>query len=177
MLWGLLLALCAGAGVAVVVRPWEWGASSRESSAERLLEAAAEPTTSPDAALEGVDPSLAAADQPVVEGPASEPDAAASADESPSIVHRPVRGAGSGGVDDDIAAAFAQGTPKKSAMALLRHLRKRFRLVGYPAYEEISRWVKKNKTRHVLETLGYLMKGQHPYRTRRWLSRLMPELY
>ena len=79
-------------------------------------------------------------------------------------------------IEGKIASAFSQRPPKKAAMRLLRHLRRRFKRIGYRAYDEVSQWVKRNKSRHVLETLAYIMRGKHPYRTRRWLAKLMPEL-
>jgi len=170
LVWGVLLALCLGIGVAIMVRPWEPAKPEPEVTVGQLIDQTVDQMPVVDAG-----PQLPLADIPVAEGALPGRDASVASidefDEGPAAQSPPRNK-----VEEDIAAAFAKATPKAAAIHLLRHLRKRFKRIGYPAYDEVSAWVKRNKSRHVVETLAYIMKGKHPFRTRRWLSKLMPDL-
>jgi len=78
---------------------------------------------------------------------------------------------------DRIARALSGTNPKRSARRLSRYLRKRFRRVGYPAYREVGRWIRRHPSPHVVETLLEMMKRDEPKRTRRWLAKLIGTLY
>lgn len=171
--WQGVVALCLGIGAAFWAQPWESTAGNEDQLAALIEQGNVVVQSMPDVSQDG--PQLPIPDIPVAVGALDAQNNPNNENSGPD--ERVGLNSGPANANErSIARAFAQPTPKKAAMALMRHLRKRFRRRGYPAYEEVSVWVKAHKNRHVLQTLGYMLKGKQPFRVRRWLSKLMPEL-
>jgi hypothetical protein len=165
-LWlALLASMAVGAVTALLTHPM--GPAPQAASTAPEARPQATPVAPAQAADVPAPQALAAAASP--DSGDGSPDA--SGDEDAATQALPPK------VAESLERAFAADSVKHASWALRRHLRKRFRRIGYPAYDEASAWVRAHRSPRVVAVLAYLLKGKPPQRTQRWLAKLLPELY